>query len=120
MLFVHVPPSSDLECAKTPRQMQCQCSLYTVSCHPPRAIYPPHYLNLSLTQPNPPKQQNNRRKEAQPNLPPHARLLRHPQHAIHGALEPIPRVLELVVHFLGEGGRVADFVADEVCQLDAC
>jgi len=76
-------------------------------------LHSPH-----LTQPNPPKQQYNRRKEAQPNLPPDTRLLRHPQHASHGTPEAIPRVLELVVHFLSEGCGVADFVADEVCQLD--
>jgi hypothetical protein len=76
----------------------------------PQHMYP-------LSQPNPPKQQYNRRKEAQPRLPPNARLLRHPQHAIHGALQFIPRVLKLIIHLLREGRRIANLVANKVCQL---
>ena len=66
------------------------------------------------SQPHPPKQHDNRRKEPQPHPPPHARLLRHPQHAIHGAPDLIPAALELVVHSLRKACGVADFVADEV------
>jgi hypothetical protein len=71
------------------------------------------------TQPHPPKEQNNRRKKPNPNLPPDARLLRHPQHAIHSALNFMSRILKLVVHLLSKGSGVADFVADEVCQLNS-
>lgn len=39
-------------------------------------------------QPNISKKHDNRRKEPQPHLPPHARLLRHTQHAVHSPLEP--------------------------------
>jgi len=72
---------------KTPRQMQHN----TIS-------------NASTSQPNPPKQHNNRRKKTHPNPPPNPRLLRHPQHPPHRTLEPIPRILKLVVHLLRESG----------------
>lgn len=74
-------------------------------------------LRLLLLQPNPPKQQYYRREEADPDFPPDARLLGHPQHPVHRASELESRVLKLIVHFLSEGGGVADFVADEVRQL---
>jgi hypothetical protein len=76
----------------------------------PQHMYP-------LSQPNPPKQQYDRCKEAQPRLPPDARLLRHPQHAIHRTLQFIPRVLKLIVHLFREGRRIANLVPDQVCQL---
>jgi hypothetical protein len=41
---------------------------------------------VHLKQPNPHKQQPNRRKKPQPHLPPNPRLLRHPQHPPHRAL----------------------------------
>lgn len=78
----------------------------------------PLSILLSFAQPHPPKQQYHSSEEPQPRLPPHPRLLRHPQHPIHCTPKPIPRILKLVVHFLREGGRVADFVADEVCKLE--
>jgi hypothetical protein len=81
-------------------------------CNPKRPSTSP--IPIPPSQPNPPKQYHNRDKEPQPRLPPHARLLGHPQHPAHGALYLIPRVLKLVVHLLREGCRVADLVADEV------
>ena len=68
-------------------------------------------------QPHPPKQQYHHGKKPHPHPPPHARLLRHPQHAPHRAAQPIPRVLKLVVHLLRQRRRVANLVANEVCQL---
>jgi len=76
--------------------------------------FPFSFPSSQSTQPHPPEQQDNRGKEPDPNLPPDPRLLRHPQHAIHSAFYLVSRVLKLVVHLLGEGGGVADFVADEV------
>jgi hypothetical protein len=72
---------------------------------------------LLSPQPNPPKQHPNRREKTQPYPPPDPRLLRHPQHAIHRAPKLIPRVFKLVVHFLRQGGRRANLVADEMRQL---
>lgn len=65
-------------------------------------------------QPHPPEQQHQRGEKRNPRLPPDPRRLCHPEHAIHSAPDPIPAVLELVVHPLGQRGRVADLVADEV------
>ena len=74
-------------------------------------------LSHLLAQPHPPEQQHQRCKKRNPCLPPNTRLLRHGQHPVHCASDLIPAILELVVHFLRQGCRVADFVADEVCQL---
>lgn len=70
-----------------------------------------------LPQPHPPKQQYDRRKEPKPRLPPNTRLLRHAEHTIHSAPNLIPRVFKLIIHFLSEGGGVADFVADKMGEL---
>jgi hypothetical protein len=83
----------------------------------PHANPYPFCPSTSLPQPNPPKQQYDGSKEAQPSLPPNTRLLSHPQHAVHRALETDPRIFKLIVHLLCQGGRVADFVANKVCQL---
>jgi hypothetical protein len=119
--------------AQTPRQMQTpvrSASSFVPFHHTAYPSYPDLYIfhgiyrpepipsfAFSLAQPHPPKQQYNNREEPDPNLPPNPRLLRHAQHAIHSAFYLVSRVFELVVHLLGEGGRVADFVADEVCEL---
>jgi hypothetical protein len=97
-LFIHIPrlivhihliPHSNRPNALTPRQMQCS----TIEANPDLICpYPPfpHFILPQpihiLPQPNPPKQQYDGRKEAQPRLPPNARRLRHPQHAIHRPL----------------------------------
>jgi hypothetical protein len=81
---------------------------------------PCHDINTHPTlssQPNPPKQQYNHSEKPHPSLPPYTRLLCHSQHAIHSPLDLIPRVFKLVVHFVGQGGGIADFVADEIRQL---
>lgn len=70
-----------------------------------------------LPQPYPPKEQYDHRKEPHPDLPTNARLLGHAQHASHSPLDLIPRVLKLIVHLLCQGGRIADLVANKVCQL---
>jgi hypothetical protein len=77
----------------------------------------PHHIHI-LPQPNPPKQQYNRRKEAQPRLPPNARTLRHSQHAIHRALEADPRILKLIIHLLRQARRIANLISNKVCQLN--
>ncbi len=71
-----------------------------------------HNLIVSSKQPNIPKQQYHHDKKPQPNPPPNTRPLRHTQHAIHRAPQPDARVVEAVVHLVGQGGGVTDFVAD--------
>lgn len=77
----------------------------------------PHANAPSLTQPHPPKQQHQRREKRNPRFPSDPGLLCHPQHPVHRAADLVPGVLELVVHLFGQGGRVADLIADEVRQL---
>jgi hypothetical protein len=74
----------------------------------------PRLMLQRLAQPDPPKQQYDRREETNPHFPPHTRTLCHPQHPVHRASQLQSRVLKLIVHLLGEGGRVADFVTNEV------
>lgn len=66
----------------------------------------------SSKQPHVRKDEPHGQEEAEPDLPAHARLLGHAQHAGHGAAEPDARVVEGVVHAVGEGGGGADLVAD--------
>lgn len=86
-------------------------------------ILPPSYFlsTLSLTPPPPSssskqphvrKDEPHGQEEAEPDLPAHARLLGHAQHAGHGAAEPDARVVEGVIHAVGEGGGGADLVTD--------
>lgn len=72
---------------------------------------------LLLLHPHPPEQQHHGGEKRNPCFPPNTRLLCHPKHPVHRALDFVPAVLELVIHFLRQGGTVADLVADEVCQL---
>lgn len=65
-----------------------------------------------LEQPDVCKQRPNRDEEQDPHLPAHARLLRHPEHPPHRALEPDTAVPELVVDRGCQLARVADLVAD--------
>ena len=79
---------------------------------PPMRHPPPRVDWESSKQPNVSKNQPHRDEKPEPNLPPHARLLRHPQHAVHRPPQPHARVVERVVHGVREGGRGADLVAD--------
>ena len=72
---------------------------------------PPPPLFVSK-QPNIRKHEPHGQEEAEPDFPAHARLLGHAQHAGHGAPEADARVVEGVVHAVGEGGGGADLVAD--------
>ena len=111
---------------KRPRRRACAsfrdpflCALMTT--HPPHTLLPlvhslhcrcpPHRRGVS-EQPDIGKNQPHRHKKRDPNFPPHARLLSHPQHAVHGASQPDARVVEGVVHGVGEGRGRADLVAD--------
>jgi hypothetical protein len=103
---IHVPASL---CAITHTDL-----LPPISCPISIPPFPSSSSHALLTQPHPPKQQYDRSKEPNPNFPPHTRLLRHSQHTIHSALDLVSRVFKLIVHLLGEGGGIADFVSDEM------
>jgi hypothetical protein len=105
LLLCHIPPAAPT----TMQTLSMMPHVYSYIC-------PSRYLHVSA-QPHPPKQQYNSGKEPHPNLPTNPRLLRHTQHAIHCALYLVSRVFELVIHLLGEGGRVANFVADQMRKL---
>lgn len=65
----------------------------------PNNNYPAsHFVSFIL--PYPPKQQNDRSEEAQPDFPSNTCSLRHTKHSIHGAFDLMSRVFELVVHLL--------------------
>lgn len=107
-------------CCKPKRRAKCKQQ----TIHSPSATFIPVIQHGRFTStlkppphPHPPKQQHEGDEERNPGFPPDTRLLGHAKHPIHGASDLVPTVLELVVHFLGEGGGVTDFVADEVCQL---
>lgn len=78
---------------------------------------PQNPLGLSSKQPHIRKDEPDGQEEAKPDLPAHARLLGHAQHARHGAPEADARVVEGIVHAVGEGGGGADLVADGDCDL---
>lgn len=65
-----------------------------------------------LKQPNISENQPHRHEKPNPDFPPHARLLSHPQHAVHSPSQPHACVVKRVVHVVSEGGRGADLVAD--------
>lgn len=78
---------------------------------------PSKLVTCSPSQPHIPEEHNHKRKEAEPHLPPHTRLLRHPQHAIHRPLKLRTRIPKLIIHLLRQGCRVADFVSNAYCDL---
>ena len=65
-----------------------------------------------LEEPDVGEQEDDGDEEAEPHPPAHAGALGHEQHAVHGAAQPETGLVERVIHLLGEGGRVADFVSD--------
>ena len=92
-------------------------SLHTKRLIPAFFSLPPNPPNPNLKQPNPPKQHPDREKEPKPNPPPHSRLLRHPHHPPHRAPHPRARALKLLIHLLGQGGRVPDLDANRLAQI---
>lgn len=68
-------------------------------------------------QPDVGEEQDDGGEEAEPDLPPDAGPLGHEEHAVHGAAEAQARLVERVVHLLGQGARVADLVADRRSHL---
>ena len=66
----------------------------------------------SSEKPDVPEQQEDGRDEGEPDTPADAGPTGHAQHPVHRRPESDARALERVVHLLGQGGRVADLVAD--------
>ena len=65
-----------------------------------------------LKQPHVHEDENDGRKEQQPHLPAHTCTLRHQQHPVHRSAQTQSRRVEAIVHFLREGRRVSNFVAN--------
>ena len=63
-------------------------------------------------QPHIPKQEHHHPQKAKPDPPADTGALGHEEHAVHGGAEAEAGALERVVHLLGQGGGVADLVAD--------
>ena len=70
-----------------------------------------------LEQPDVPEQSNDKGKEDEPHLPTHTGTLRHTQHTVHGALELITRIRELIIHLFRQRSRIADFIANTQSKL---
>jgi len=68
-------------------------------------------LDIPSKQPNIHKKQEHENEEAQPDLPAHARPLRHAQHPVHRASQPIPRTFKPVIHLLRESRTVTNLIA---------
>ena len=73
--------------------------------------FPAHNLQPSK-QPHIPKQNRHCREKYNPHPPPHPRSFRHPEHTIHRSPQADARIVKGIIHGVGEGGGVADFVAD--------
>lgn len=92
--------------AKTTRPKSClqktSCLLSSLGC---------------LEQPDVPEQEDDKGKEGKPHLPAYTGALCHTQHTVHGSLELVTRIRELIIHLFRQGSRVADFVANAQGEL---